>query len=119
MHADTFTIPIHPAAPVAGCGACAVAGSGGPACRTVPGERCVAPQLSGPADEVQRLLGALAAALGAESASRVQALVVRPGEVELTLAISLQCGGAALAEQAFQTLRTLLPDTDVYVLPAR
>ena len=45
-------------------------------------------------------------------------LRVLPGEVELQLALSRRCGGNDLAERAFQTLRSLLPDTDIYVTPA-
>jgi hypothetical protein len=37
--------------------------------------------------------------------------------VELRLAVPTDCGGALLADTAFQTLRGLLPDTDIYVLP--
>lgn len=118
MHPATRAIPIHNAAPVAGCGGCLHAASQGPVCRDVPGDPCAAPQLSGPADQVQRLLDALAAALGAAGASRVQALTLQPGEVELTLSVSPHCGGASLADGAFQALRALLPDTDIYVLTA-
>jgi hypothetical protein len=35
--------------------------------------------------------------------------------VELQLAVDPRCGGAELADAAFQTLRRLLPDTDIYV----
>jgi hypothetical protein len=45
----------------------------------------------------------------------VRSLQVLPGEVTLQLAVGRQCGGLALAEAAFETLRGLLPDTDIYV----
>ena len=41
-----------------------------------------------------------------------------PGEVDLRLAVARCHGGAALCDSAFQTLRSLLPDTDIYVIPA-
>lgn len=45
----------------------------------------------------------------------VHALHLQDGEAELVLAVAQRCGGVALADQAFQTLRRLLPDTDLYV----
>jgi len=86
----------------------------------VVGEEGAAPQLSGPADEVQRLLGALGRQLGypADGAGLVRVLRVQPGEVDLQLAVAHCHGGAALCDSAFQTLRGLLPDTDIYVSPA-
>jgi len=78
------------------------------------------PELTGPADELARLLQALTPVLGAlETSGLVRALHVQDGEVELQLAVRADCGGAALADDAFHTLRKLLPDTDIYVLPAR
>ncbi len=124
MGTAAHTIPIRPAnpgtSPVAGCGGC-VHGDGKVAvCRATLGEACEAPQFSGPADELTRLLTALAPVLGApETGGLVRALHVQDGEVELQLALRADCGGAALADSAFQTLRSLLPDTDIYVVPAR
>ena len=123
MHGETRTITIQNAAPeVLGCGHCLHADSAAPVCRTVRGDASEAPQLSGPADEVQRLMAALAPALGfdGESGPRagaglVRALKLLPGEVELQLAVGRHCGGATLADSAFETLRGLLPDTDIYV----
>jgi hypothetical protein len=63
---------------------------------------------------------ALAPVLGAlDTSGLVRALHVADGEVELQLALRADCGGAALADSAFHALRALLPDTDIYVLPAR
>jgi len=115
------TIAIHDAAPAAtGCGTCLHSTADGPVCTVVLGEGCAAPQLIGPADEVQRLLGALGRQLGypADGAGLVQSLRIQPGEVELQLAVARCHGGAALCDSAFQTLRGLLPDTDIYVSPA-
>jgi len=52
------------------------------------------------------------------AAGLVRSLRVQPGEVTLQLAVGRQCGGRALAEAAFETLRGLLPDTDIYVTHA-
>ena len=65
-------------------------------------------------------MAALAQRLGFEpgTVGLVRALHVQPGEVELRLAVHRHCGGAELADTAFQTLRGLLPDTDIYVTHA-
>ena len=114
------TIPIHDANSAPGCGSCLHGAGSGPACRSMPGEACDAPQFTGPADELARLQQALTPLLGAlERSGLVRALHVQDGEVELQLAVRADCGGAALANDAFQTLRSLLPDTDIYVRLAR
>lgn len=119
--ASARTIPIQSHQAAAGCGACLHGDDGAPVCRSLPGDACAAPELSGPADELQRLMTALAPLLGrGEGAALpmdsrlVRALHVQPGEVALQLAVGRDCG-AALADSAFQTLRGLLPDTDIYV----
>lgn len=118
------TIPILPAAhtPSTACSACVHGDDGAPVCRVVLGDTCVAPRLTGPADQLQRLMMALAPVLGfeeapgrADGAGLVRSLQWQPGEVDLQLAVGRHCGGAALADQAFQTLRDLLPDTDIFV----
>jgi len=121
----TKTIPIQDAAPTSGCGHCphgsgSGSGSDGPDCHAAPALSWNAPQLSGPCDELARLLAALAAQPGFEAGTSglVRALRVQPGEVELQLAVGRQCGGAELADTAFQALRGLLPDTDIYVMNA-
>ena len=120
-------IPIKSDTPTqasAGCGACFHSNMG-PVCHAAcehPAE--AAPRLSGPADTVQRVLRALEHALGplqrpaeVDSAplSLVRSLHLGDGEAELTLAVAPRCGGALLADTAFDTLRRLLPDTDIYV----
>lgn len=120
---DAFrTIAIHAADPAAGapaCGGCLHDVARGPVCRAMVDQPCQAPQLSGPADQLARLMAALVAALGCapDGAGMVRSLRLQPGEVELRLAVPPHCGGAELADAAFQTLRGLLPDTDIYVLP--
>lgn len=124
MASALHTIPILPTAaagvPATGCSGCMHGASNGPVCRSLLGEPCAAPTLTGPADQLARLQQALAPVLGAlESSGLVRALTVHDGEVELQLALRADCGGAALADSAFQVLRGVLPDTDIYVLPAR
>lgn len=116
MHA---TIAIHPQ-PTAACSAC-LHGRAAPVCRASVGQACAATQFSGPRDEVARVLQALAQRLGfaaeAPELAGVRALRIATGEVELQLAGPRPCGGgaAAFAESAFDALRHLLPDTDIYV----
>ncbi|MBI5256350.1 MAG: hypothetical protein HY855_07625 [Burkholderiales bacterium] len=114
-------MPVEGAVKVASCHAC-LQSPEGPSCRSAVGQACEAPVLSGPHDEVQRLLDALSLSLASEGGSSgiglVRGLRVEPGEVELALAVDPHCRGAALADTAFQTLRALLPDTDIYVTHA-
>ena len=100
-----------------GCGACH-ASAAGPVCRIEFGADCVAPALHGPQDQIERVMAALRTALGnqgGDGVHLVRALRLDDGEAELTLAVEPRCGGLALADIAFQTLRQLLPDTDIYV----
>lgn len=115
-------IPIHAAErnDASGCGAC-LHTAVGPVCRAAYGQSCAAPQLSGPADELQRVLLVLHQALaadGADAGELVRSLRLGDGEAELVLAIAPRCGGALLADAAFQALRSALPDTDIYVTHA-
>jgi len=122
MSSPSKTIPIQNAAPAAsGCGACLHGTDSGPVCHAVADRVGGAPRLSGPDPDVQRLLAALAPALGFADplgSGIVRALQVGGDEVELQLAVSRHCGGALLADAAFQALRGLLPDTDIYVTTA-
>lgn len=105
----------------AGCGACH-ASAAGPVCRVEFGADCAAPDLHGPQDQVDRVMGALGNALasdGQDGRQLVRALRLDDGEAELTLAVQARCGGLELADIAFQTLRSLLPDTDIYVRHAQ
>ena len=121
---NAIVIPICPSesasAPEGGCGHC-LTSAAGPVCRSDLGPRCTAPVLVGPPERVQEVLAALdrdlgVGAVGADGAlGLVHALTLRDGEAELTLAVARRCGGALLADTAFQTLRRLLPDTDIYV----
>jgi hypothetical protein len=116
------TIPICSAegSGAGGCGHC-LTSSAGPVCRSDVGERCLAPVLAGPAALVERLMAELDRVLAvqadgeATASGLIHALMLRDGEAELTLGVSRRCGGALLADTAFQTLRRLLPDTDIYI----
>lgn len=115
-------IPIHSAERngAQGCGHC-LHTTVGPVCRVAYGQDCAAPQLTGPADELHRVLLALHEALaadGADAGELVRSLRLTDGEAELVLAIAPRCAGAALADTAFQALRRVLPDTDIYVTHA-
>jgi len=123
---DSQTAPAAPAAPAAaaGCGGCLHSDQGAPVCRASQALPCAATELVGPQDELRRLLVALGRRLGfapeAPEQAGVMALRLAPGEVELRLALPARCSGdgAAQADAAFQTLRGLLPDTDIYVTHA-
>lgn len=106
-----------------GCGDCRHSISG-PVCQATHlplGEPAL---LDGPDEVLQPLLAELARSLGDEAAPQanglqwVRALRWQAGEVELTLGVGPHCAGADLADRAFQSLKRLLPDTDVYVLHA-
>ena len=103
-----------------GCSACAPGGDAGN-CLTEGLPRCGSPRLSGPSAELQRLLAAVEADLAqhiaepAGASGLVQSLRLEVGEAELTLTVAPRCGGQLLADCAFQTLRRMLPDTDIYV----
>jgi hypothetical protein len=112
------TIPILPPQPAGGCSACA-RHEGRRLCQGPAEGSAEAPALSGPADELQRLLHALAHSLGfapeAPAQGGVRGLRIAPGEVELQLAPDPQGRSVERADTAFQTLRRLLADTDIYV----
>jgi hypothetical protein len=98
------------------CGAC-LDSPAGPIC--APPQPCGDPELVGPRAEIERLLVALKAGMdGALLSTVLLSLRIEPGEVELRLSVPQRCGGAKLADSAFQTLRRVLPDTDIYVTHA-
>ena len=79
------------------------------------------PRLSGDAARVQHVVGALVLALNRQVGLRTPAgawlreLRLAGGEAELSLAPGLPHCGAEVAQAAFEVLRQLLPDTDIYV----
>ena len=121
--AEAFrTIVIHDASPAVAapaCGGCLHDAARLPVCRVIVDQPCQAPQLSGPVDQLARVMAALVARLGCapDGAGLVLSLRLQPGEVELRLALPAHGAGAELTDAAFQTLRSLLPDTDIYVMP--
>lgn len=120
-------IPIH--APVAvasaGCGSCAASKSLW-ACGEASFAHVAKPTLWGQPEQVQRVMDALVHDLGgvlgdAEDGTglvRSLRLDTEVDEAELALAVPAHCGGGRVADVAFQTLRRLLPDTDIYVTHA-
>jgi hypothetical protein len=101
-----------------GCGGGDEAPVCGAALRGLP---CVAPRLEGPEDLLQRVLCELREALDREGGGCASArdfvhlLRVADGEAELRLGVHPDPAGLQLMDTAFQTLRRLLPDTDIYV----
>ena len=108
----------------AGCGHCGHASAA--ACEASPaGRPCADPELRGDPQALAHVLGALrtvldeASSLSIVDARRVSALRLVEGEAELELTVSPRCGsGRRVFEDAFQVLRSALPDTDVYVRQA-
>lgn len=80
--------------------------------------------MQGPQELLDRIISALDAALDVQRDSQmpaggvIHALRLNDDEAELTLGVARRGAGLQLAEIAFQTLRGLLPDTDIYVLHA-
>jgi hypothetical protein len=83
------------------------------------------PRLSGEPAQLQRVLGALEAAVQSRIGWRLPTGTwlreLRLADGEAFVSITPELGGAcgASAEVAFDTLRRLLPDTDIYVGSAR
>ena len=80
-------------------------------------------RLSGPPERVERLRAALEAAvagsMGRAPAGWLRELRLDDGEAYVGVAPHLGHDGIESAEIAFDTLRRLLPDTDIYVGAAR
>ncbi len=108
------------------CGSCA-SGVTVPACGLPrPPTVCDDPALHGDAAALDRVLAALRtidAPNGTGNlvdAGQIVGLHIGPDEAELSLAFAPRCGvHQQAAEAAFQALRRLLPDTDVYVTHPR
>ena len=121
-----FTMPtlwLQPVQAPQGCGGC-LPSDNGPACRAhVSGDACAHPHLAGQMDQLRRVMEVLNQQVVDPDSGRgivdlqwVRGLRIDADEAELTLSFAPACGpGKALSDAAFQTLRSLLPDTDVYV----
>lgn len=82
----------------------------------------VDPRLQGPADAIERVLGGLESVVDPKAGDSIvalrwiRALRLDDGEADLTLTVPpTSPRGRWLAEQSFGVLRSLLPDTDIYV----
>lgn len=133
MTSTTTLIPIVPEASSVAAGAAAGSGGGCGLCSTPLGaaacttglarQRCSAPRLVGPPEQIAQVLQRLRGVRDAEAGDNIvdggliQALELRDGEAELTLVAGTSgCAiGNLIAEDAFLALRDALPDTDVYV----
>lgn len=118
--ADTHTSP----GASDGCSAC-LHSAAGPVCRATLCPDDHPPHFAGPPELVRHLVAELDAALAVQrpddphtTTSLVHSLTVVDGEAELKLAVAAHCAGAHLVDAAFQALRRLLPDTDIYVSSA-
>jgi hypothetical protein len=126
MHPAHAHIPIHaaPATSAEACGGCDAEARTQP-CHGGWGEPCFEPRLSGRSDLLRRAMDSLGQVLDPERGRSlvdlhlVQSLHIDDGEAELTVTFPRGCGNTrVLAEEAFQSLRSALPDTDIYVLHA-
>lgn len=114
----------HASGATEGCGAC-LSSAAGPVCRSTLCGNTLPQRFEGPPELVRQLVTELDAALAVQRAddpdvthSLVHSLCLADGEAELTLAVATRCAGAQLVDAAFQALRRLLPDTDIYVTAA-
>jgi len=116
-------IPIQPVAD-AGAAACGGCQPGDPPahCHAGLGVPCATPRLTGRSELLGRAMDSLRRVMDPERGRSlvdlqlVQALHVDDDEAELTVTFPRGCGSARLlAEEAFQSLRGALPDTDIYV----
>lgn len=110
-------IPIQPIR-VTGCGGC-----DDPVTCTGPALRAGRePCLTGAPEQLSRVLQDLSPRVEATFGQPVPSgvwlsgLHLGEGEAQLVLADGLACRGVLLAEIAFDRLRHLLPDTDIYVV---
>jgi hypothetical protein len=90
-------------------------------CNGVPTLQVVTPSFEGEPRQVQAIVDALKPLVDAEFGTDLPAgawlrgLRVADGEAVLTIAPDLACRGHAVAELAFDVMRRLLPDTDIYI----
>lgn len=114
MHAQTIPIASPP-----GCGACV---SPQRACVHHPGgAEAPAPRLSGDPLRIEQLLARLAPQMDEVFGHPVSpglwlaSLSLSPGQAHLALAPNLACHAGIVAERAFDAMRQVLPDTDLYI----
>ncbi len=91
------------------------------ACNGSPALRIVEPSLDGPQQQLQSIVSTLKPLVDAEFGNELPAgawlrgLHLSEGEATLTIAPDLACRGHAVATLAFDVMRRLLPNTDIYV----
>ncbi len=119
MHPLPIPLRAEPAgAGTPGCGGCHH-GSQADCSATMPAPG--QPQLLGPADRLRAVLARLKPAIDAEVGAAVEpgawlrSLRIDDDVVEVALAPGLACRAVGVASVAFETLRRLLPDTDIYI----
>ena len=71
--------------------------------------------LSGPPERVGHVLGALHAAVGPGARAWLRELRLSEGEAWVAFAPGLGPSGLVSAQRAFDALRRVLPDTDIYI----
>lgn len=113
------TIPIASPEPAEGCGACARPQR---ACaHRASAADAPPPRLSGDMVRIERLLARLAPQMEEVFGHPVSpgvwldSLSLSPGQAHLALAPNLACHATVVAELAFDAMRQLLPDTDLYI----
>ena len=90
-------------------------------CAGRPTLQVVEPELQGDAAQLQRVLAALkpqvdrAFETDTPMGGWLRAFRIGEGDAEMQLAPNLACMGLSVATMAFDTMRRLLPDTDIYV----
>jgi hypothetical protein len=90
-------------------------------CKAVAPRLIVEPHLEGPSDRVQGIVQALQPLIDAEfgqtlpTGAWLHGLKLADDEAVMTIAPDLACHGHAVASLAFDVMRRLLPDTDIYV----
>ena len=121
VHAETIPIVATPgrADAAAACGSCA-----GPqrACAYwLPAGQVPEPRLAGEAQALERVLAWLTPQMDEVFGRPVspgvwlRALTVGSGQAQMELAPDLACHAGVVAELAFDAMRRLLPDTDLYI----
>ena len=120
---DLGAVWIHSSA-VPDCGGCIANATGAIRCRPGgTGQPCLSPVVEGPAEKVREVIGALNLEVvdptlqrGMVDLHMLRSLTIANGQADLTVTFAPSCGGGRqMTEAAFQTLRRLLPDTDIYV----
>lgn len=90
-------------------------------CKSTAHRLIVEPQFEGPPERVQGIVQALQPLVDAEfghtlpMGAWLRGLRLADDEAVMTIAPDLACHGQSIAAMAFDVMRRLLPDTDIYV----